>query len=323
MEELELGKLERGTPKDWVLYEFQSQGAEPGYMHVDSDGVYWTEKGGELIAGSKDGKKTPEEIGVFTSTLLGITVDSDNTHVYWLDGKRLRRRAKTGGETESIELMWSHEGGDLAFDDQYIYVALWGCPAITRIDKKSLESETMYIEVEGIGSGPTTLVVDRGEFFCASWGNIFSIPGWNEPAKLLVALEDPTTEWTDDRIWGMVVAGNDIYWVARPSGSRPIYIGKVARTGGDKETFPTRFGNGTSELVCCPAQRRIYFSEGFSLVYFSITDKNYGFMLSDWPTGGIAIDEQYLYWTNYIPGSVELGSIKRMPLDHPPMYIFE
>jgi hypothetical protein len=87
-----------------------------------------------LFRAPKDGSGQPERIGDFPGTNLGQEITTDADFIYWLAADTLLRRAKSGGEIETIKLAWNHRGGAIAADNGYAYAAMWGCRAITRID---------------------------------------------------------------------------------------------------------------------------------------------------------------------------------------------
>jgi len=299
-------QLTRGTPADYVLYD---RGVDETSLvhgiHADVDGVYWEQSSARLIAGAKDGSSPPKQIGQWNQR--GSEIASDELHVYWLDRTQIYRRPKAGGETETIQLEAEANGFSVA--ERYIYAAVWGCPLITRIDKQTLAMESMSIVLDEPGSGPTTVVEDGGEVFCAAWSSVYVIRKWAEPAERLANVAD--------RIWGMVVAGDHVYWLDR-HGNAVAKIARVARVGGSPEVF--EFSDvfmwvGTTRLVRDASSETLWYSDGQYLVSFATATRTYAVRANDGPID-LSISDGYIYWT----AQQGVNGIKRMPLDASVLY---
>ncbi len=319
-------------------------------VHVDSHAVYWVQKAGRLHRGSLDGAAPALHIGQYAGTLGGEGIRSDETHVYFLDGAFLRRWPKATGEpcsdyyrcpsVEDTALLWEHPGGPgpLFVDGRYVYVAMDGCAAITRYDKQEMEPVEVYVTLpeQGPGNGPTTLEVDGKDVYCASWGNVFKIPWWDEPLTTVDG-NDPSVRLAGSEvpIWAMVLSDEHVYWVERPQVGETLSFGRVPRQGGTPQKIEPPEGvfvnSVSNRIVYDSSHRRVFFSAsarplettwrntGAFIAALSTDTLAFTFYARENPTGHFAIDERYLYWTS----SYLVYGVRRMPLDTEPLYVIE
>jgi hypothetical protein len=278
------GGLGDGIPA-FVLYplgggSFDDPGREPLGMHVDADGVYWLQKDGWVYRGSRDGSKRIEP-WVKTDVVFAHTFFSDAERVYWFALASLRFKDKRTGEEGRVELPWDHAGGALAADDTYVYAAMWGCPAITRIHKRTLVTEEM--DIPGIVFDPmggTSLILHDGGFLCGAWTHVHWIPGWEEPAVQIVS--------SARRLWGMVVVGDDLYWLNNPGSStvHTFSMSRISLSSGAITDFPeSGWGEGNTNLIVSPDRRWLFFAGGTPLYAFGISDGTYRIALPMDPSG--------------------------------------
>jgi hypothetical protein len=305
--------LPRGAPARHIqtLYDLGTDATSTLYdLSVDEGAVYWSQTPARLFAGSKDGRATPEHIGQWHRNVpAGLGIAHDTDHVYWLDKQELYRRAKSGGEAERITL--DGEANGFTIGRRYIYVAAWGCPRITRIDKATLSREHIEVTLSSPGSGPTTLVEDGDELFCAAWSSVYVVRRWDEAA---VRLTD-----SGERIWGAVVMGDYVYWLNRSRASVQPAIARVPRGGGSAEIFELEGSllfNGATSLVREPNAERLWYSDGKLLISFDVATKRYAVRASEAPVA-IALDDAHVYWASEFHRS----AIRRMPLDAPVLYL--
>ena len=305
-------KLPPGTPFEHiqVLYD---RGTEPGSLvydiHADDGAVYWGQTRGRLYRGSQDGTAAPEQIGEWQRSFPGaFGITSDETHVYWLDKVDIYRRPKAGGDTELITL--EAEANGFSVSERYLYGAVWGCPLIYRVDKQTLAIESQSIVLDEPGSGPTFVIEDGGEVFCGSWSSVYVVREWGGEAERLTGVAD--------RIEGMVVAGDYVYWLDRHDSGAPT-LGRVARKGGSPELFPITdsfMGRGATRLVSEPSGETLWHSSsGGWVVSFSTKTLKYSIRAHDGPID-LAIYDGYIYWT----AQVGVNGVKRMPLNAPVVY---
>lgn len=183
--------------------------AEPsfagGAIHVGEHFVYW-DIAGHLMRGPKNGNGPVEEFGLWD--LFGQTrLRGDATHVYWLNRDRLSRRPHHGGPLEDIQLPWDHTGGDFRLDDRYAYIAMPGCPAITRVDKQTLEQETL--EFQGIEQPVyAAMILHEGQILCGSGGRLFVARSWESGIREIAT--------HPDRMINLAVYNGSIYWFGLP-----------------------------------------------------------------------------------------------------------
>jgi hypothetical protein len=197
-------------------------------IHVGVDFVYW-ELAGALMRGPKDGTGPVEKFGSWDQ-FHETRIRGDATHVYWLNRSKLSRRPHDGGPQEDIPLQWDHTSGDFRIDERYVYVAMPGCPAITRVDKVTLAQETIVRTVEE--PRLAVLALTGGQIVCGSGANVFIIRSWERGHELIATHPD----W----VVAMIVHEGSAYWFGRPGNlsllggmwrSRPLDIDGEATEG--------------------------------------------------------------------------------------------
>ena len=183
---------------------------------------------------------------------------------------------------------------------------MWGCPLIMRIDKQTLAAESMSIVLDKPGSGPTTVIEDGGEVFCAAWSSVYVIRNWGEPAERLTNV--------GDRIWGMVVVGQYVYWLDRhrERGGQDRACGQARGQPGGLRISDAFMGTGATRLVRDASGETLWYSDGEYLVSFAPATADYAVRAYDGPID-LSIGDGYIYWT----AQVGVNGIKRMPLVPP------
>jgi hypothetical protein len=346
----ELLVVQRGAPEEWTLYDAAGEegpGRELFDVHVDADGVYWGQKAGRLFRGSLDGTATPMQIGKFQGALAD-TIRSDDKFVYFVSGTALSRWPKGGGACQSYSLcpevlntglLFEHQGGPgpLAVDEQFVYHAVHGCPAIRRYDKERFEATDLFITLpnDGPGNGPTTLLVDGREIYCAAWGSIFKLPWWDEDdGRIDGADPDVRVATSQRRIWAIAMSEEHVYWSEYAEPGDTVSFGRLPRAGGPPETItppPGVFTYAVSQRMLYDPHRRViwfaasamptdatWMTPGMFVASLSTDDLSWRFYAREIPTGYFAIDDQFLYWT-----SQQAGAVRRMPLDAEPLFVIE
>jgi hypothetical protein len=309
----DLAQVPEETSPELTLYDLGSDpGSEPYDIHLSADGtLFWSQKGGGLYMAPKAGGASPAAIGGWRKSLLGIGIATDATQVYWLDDDKLRRKPRAGGTEEAISLPTNYDGGAIAVDQTYAYVALQGCGAITRIDKTSLVVNTMYIDgVSFTDGGPTALVIDGEDVVCGAWANVFVVSHWGQvPVHLVDSAQ---------RIWSIAVTPDSIYWLDRPTDvHKGVRIGSVPRAGGAPSVRDTDASNGVGlHSAFDTKEATLWFDSGGWVASYSTRKQQLSLVVSDPLTGaGLVADETYLYWTSFRTH----GAIKRMPFDCKPI----
>ena len=198
------------------------------------------------------------------------------------------------------------EANGFSLGERYIYAAMWGCPLIMRIDKQTLAAESMSIVLDKPGSGPTTVIEDGGEVFCAAWSSVYVIRNWGELAERLTNV--------GDRIWGMVVVGQYVYWLDRHGERGGLKIARAAQARGQPgglRILRRSTGTGATRLVRETGET-LWYSDGEYLVSFAPATADYAVRAYDGPID-LSIGDGYIYWT----AQVGVNGIKRMPLRCP------
>jgi hypothetical protein len=322
---------------------------------VDADGVYWTQKGGALMVGSLDGAEKPRRVAELASNGgAGEKLGSDSSHLYVLEKTHLVRWAKTDWTEQRLELPHDYTGGALAVGD-YVYLALWGCASITRVDKATLALETIYIDIGPVNPersvGGTALVLDGAALYCGAWYHVFVVDRWPDATRRssdagadVGAVQ--CCEGTDcygcgtarrilnaaSRIEGLAVVGDDVYWMDRPhsgwvtcadpDGAGPMglidcssSIGKVSKRGGTATVYRDNWGSAGSLFYASSVDKLFFLNGGPSS--FELKTHDYALVLPATHRGSVAIDDRYAYWT-WWGGENVGGRIQRVPLDQEP-----
>jgi hypothetical protein len=296
----------------FVLYDLGSGTSTcPEAIHVDDTMLYWSQSA-LLFGAPKDGSGTPERIGDYPGTSLGVHITSDADFVYWLARDTLLRRAKSGGEIDTVKLAWDHQAGALAAGNGYVYAAMWGCSSITRVDRQTLQSEIMSVEVGSAKPGNTRLFIDGGTLYCGSWNAVYAIPSWGTCQKLVDSA---------DRVEGLAASDGNVYWLDdRPFQSSSI--GMVPSAGGDLQRFELSVSRTSSMgLALDDNGARLFHIAGSWVVSFSLTSHRFALFARDQLVRQLATDDKFIYWPRCdMPVNMpEHGGIARMPLDHPPV----
>lgn len=236
-----------GIP-DFVLYDAGNGLGSPTYgLHVDTDGVYWLQKNKNIYRGSHDGRQPAQVFGQIRTQYMD-TMAGDAKRLYWLEGERVRFKDKVDGSEGEIPLPWDHDGGAMAIDDKYLYLAMVGCPAISRIDKQTLVRDELDIPNVALDphGGGTTLLLRDGGFYCGAWTSVFWVPGWDQPAKRLVS--------TAVRLAGLWPVADSLFWINDPgwSSTRTTYVSRLALATSTVTDFPQVPDRGATALVASP-----------------------------------------------------------------------
>jgi hypothetical protein len=181
------GAVPPGYPKWPPPYLFQFAGFDfpntLGGIHVDERYVYWWQNAARFMRVEKASPGNPE----FFFDGSGCDSDqaaSDGTNFYTLAGSHVLRVSVADATRTELPLDWNHTNGALLVDDRYVYTAMHGCPALTRIDKQTLAKEVMEIDGVGYpGRGRSALAKAGNALVCGSPSEIFVIDAWGGEAR--------------------------------------------------------------------------------------------------------------------------------------------
>ncbi|HEX2880762.1 MAG TPA: hypothetical protein VHO25_14620, partial [Polyangiaceae bacterium] len=313
----EPGAQTQSTPKDSGLQNSESLDAGSGYapegalyfagfeptavlsIRALNGYLYWKRTDGAILRAPTDGSASPIEL-VNCSDCTVREFETDGTHVYYLRaaaGELLQLEISTGS-IQTIDLPWAAPDYGIAVGRNYIYVAMPGCAAITRVSKATLNVETMTIDgVAPPGQGYTELI-ERGEgLLCGGPNELFWIDSWGNTARSLapihvlhdVAIHDDVAYWKD-------------FDDKSPPNAR---IGFVPLSGGESTIVEQPHSAGLGNMVVISSLSKLFFHGGYSVFSFDLTegqqrfDAWYSFPRPEAgraiSAGSMAADDSYLY----------------------------
>ena len=292
--------------------------AEGFEILADAQGVYWTTRGG-VHRGSLDGSDPVERWG--TCPIGVCPLGSDDTDLYWIYRDVLYKRAKAAAPDSAPQeraLRLRHDPSTpVLVDDTYVYLAMPGCAAITRLRKDADDTgEEMYIEPPQDRSGTTLLHRKGSTLYCASWGRLYAIPEWGaEPALLATARYEIT---------GLLPVGAQIFFLDAYRGSGTDgRLSRVPEAGGEVSLVLETDLEAPRGLFLDASHDRILFWDGLLLSYLRLDASDHGWLLLDTrsPTAGSAHDG-HLYYLR-MPGSAGFTpQVKRVAMDRAPARAF-
>jgi hypothetical protein len=209
------------------LHSFVDYGTahQPYGVAVGSEYVFWQQHGGYLMLVDKVSGGEPVKFDECPSCDF-FNLAADGPHAYFLAGQEVRRYQPPSSAFEAAALDWDHRGGGAGFalDERFVYAAMPGCAAITRIDKQTLEKEVMSIEgVEYPGRGYTVLAKAGAGLLCASPSELFVVASWGVAKRVYTGFHE---------LFGMSVAGERVAWLEQ-EGTKSAQIGLVSLDGSD------------------------------------------------------------------------------------------
>ena len=313
--------LDAATPDGIPLFTLYDLGMEPGSqtfgIHADADGVYWVQKDGWVYRGARDGSRPPERWaqlrGVYADTMA-----SDPQRLYWIDRTRLHFKDKADGTEGDVPLAYDHSGGGLAVDARFVYLAMPGCPVVTRIDRTTLADEEKSIAQVVIDprGGGASLLLDGSALYCGSWSHVFRVDDWAAPARKLAD--------SGFRLWGMAAVGDNLFWVNNPgpSSSMYTYVSRLVVSTGQVSDHRQEIGRGASNLVTSPDGDWIFFTADTLMWAFSTREQRYVVAVPPDPGGrrlvfyghNLASDGEAIYYLAFRDGNGgRLYGVHRLP----------
>ena len=250
------GPVPAGYPVWPPPYFFHFVGFENPYsigsVYADEQYVYWTQKGYYL---NRVEKSTPGtgEFYLQSTVCDGSSLFFDGPWLYCLAGSAaLRMDRQDPTQQTALPLDWTHPSGSgFLVDEQYVYAAMPGCAAITRIDKQTLAKDVMYVDGVGFpGRGYTNLAKAGDRLVCASPVEIYLIDKWGAPATPIF----PVSE-----LFGLAVVGENAYWL-EDGGDWPV-IGVSPLSGGGQSLLEDQDGGFTTRILYIPSIGRLLWGD--------------------------------------------------------------
>ncbi|RYZ03479.1 MAG: hypothetical protein EOO73_27470 [Myxococcales bacterium] len=253
--------------------------------------VYWNLNGGRFMRAAKDGSDVTPELFLQCSTcdLMDFLVDAEAA--YFLNGAELLRVDVDTKAQRAIALDFDHVGrGALMADDTYLYTAMPGCAAITRIHKQTFAKEVLpVVGVEYPGAGVTTLDKTGERIVCGSPTQLFVFDSWGT---------EPRVEHSGiDVLWGFAMAGEVGYWLEQPTSSPPpVQIGRLAVTGGQSGLLVQESQAGhTNRLVFASSIDKVLFGNIAGIRAFDARTEMLGKLVELGRPTDLAVDDEFVY----------------------------
>lgn len=290
-------------PPPYLLYFHEVEGEDLRGLTVTSTHVYWITATGHGYRAPKDGSGQPEHLFACGYACDPNHLYADGDDVYFLQLTEVRRLDGQTLESSYVPLEYSHSGGALLVEDKYLYTAVRGCPAITRIDKETLESETMLIDgIEYPDRGRQMLVVAGETLVCAGPDSIYVIKEWaaSDSAYTLGDPEGPVAKLADvGDLYGAVVHDETVFWLEDPGTG--VGVGYIPLSGGTPIVMGQDRQGTQGWLVHAPSIGKLLTFVSGGIRGFDTAAKEFDIFLDLEPTSlafrGLALDGEYLYAT--------------------------
>lgn len=243
------------------------------------------------MRGLKSGSSAPEALTRCGScNPYRFVADSDTHAVYFLARQEVVRVDREAGTSTSIPLDWDHDMGGIAVDAQFVYTAMPGCAAITRIDKRTLSKEVMRVPNVAFPNraGVTQLSFAGNSMVCASPSDLFVIDEWRaEPRRVVQDIGS---------VWGVVALENQVFWLE--SDRSPNTIGQVPLAGGEVRRV-SQLGRSpqTMKLVDLQPNQQLVFGTGDGLQAFDRNASQFGHLAKVGYVRDLAVDSDAVYAT--------------------------
>lgn len=299
-----------GTASDaWTapnLLYFSAFEREALGISVDDRYVYWYQDERTFMRGLKSGSSAPEVLTrCGTCNLFRFVADSDTRAVYFLARQEVIRVDRETGASTSIPLDWDHDLGGIAVDTQFVYTAMPGCAAITRINKRTLSKEVMRVPDVAFPNraGVTQLAFSGNAIVCASPSDLFVIDEWQAPPRRVVH--------DIGSVWGVVALEDHVFWLE--SDRSPNTIGQVPLAGGEVSRVP-QLGRTpqTMKLVNLQIDQQLVFGTGDGLQSFDRVANQFGRLAKVGYVLDLAADSDAVYATIWGKRSHVVGGTARI-----------
>ncbi|MDQ2642179.1 MAG: hypothetical protein M3020_00065 [Myxococcota bacterium] len=298
-----------------LLYELGlNETSQVNQLLIDGPYAYWYQRTAQLYRAPKDGSGPIDVFGRWENTLSGSRIASDDTFIYWLDRTHLRRKPKSGGDTESIDLGADYGSTDFALTDDAIIVTAFGCPSVVRIDKQTLEVSPLGepLDFEVILAGHTTLIASGTALYCANYQRL-----------VRVDLVDGTKTLLSDALTGFRAMANleSSLYLLDFMGSGQKH--RFSRLDGDVLTTLLEPAWGDwPHMASDPRTHELFWTGGTMAFAFRFAADTGEVSSFGDPRGigkGFALDDDYIYFGNWVwVGATEgnpggpTGSLRRI-----------
>jgi hypothetical protein len=278
----------------FVGYEVPNGAIQEAFgLAVDDTYAYWFEYDNKYMRVDKSAPSSDAQVVYPGATGSQYALGLDGGYFYALDHASVLRIAASDLATTSLTLKWDHSaGGALLIGSQYVYAAMPGCAAVTRIDKSTLKSEVMTIDgVNFPGRGYTYLAQTEAGLLCVSPSTIYRIDTWGmQPTVVYNQLRD---------VFGAVVVGQGVYWIEQHENSgeeQGSFIGCAPIAGGGGGIV-AKDSEGTmaNRLLYVPSIQRILYAALDGIRAFNPATNTVATLVKSGRTNDIAVDGNFAY----------------------------
>jgi hypothetical protein len=255
----------------------------------------------------------------------GHLAAADGTWFFTLERSDVLRVGINDKSETRIPLDWDHSGGGAGFlvDASFVYTAMPGCAALTRIDKNTLEKSVMTIDgIRVPGRGETILAKAGERLVCGSPSDIFLIESWGATARnIFNGVQE---------LFGLTVVGEEAYWLEQHDGE-PSALGVAPLDGSGAGIIANDDNGHYGRLVYAASIGKVIWASQHGLRAFDTETRTLGELElrhgPDYPIElfSIAADGEHLYATTEgssaprtvdgKPKMTEAYWIERIPLD--------
>jgi len=284
------GAVPAGYPKWPPSHLFQFIGFDTtnriAGVYVDSTNVYWAQKVNHFMRVEKAHPGSPELFFDCSDCDYDQSA-SDGSYFYSLAGSRVVRVSIADRTQTDLPLDWNHSGGGAALtvDDRYVYTAMNGCPALTRIDKQTLAKEVMQIDgVTLPGRGRTALAKSGDALVCGSPSQIFVIDSWGSARSI----------FTDVHQGFSVTASGDRAYFLEDGDDLPGVGSALLAGGGGQHLVLDKDGGFAVPLLSIPSLGKVIWGNHKGVRSLDMRDSTLSRIeLGD--TQSVAADETHAY----------------------------
>jgi hypothetical protein len=290
----------------------------PEKIAVDGTSVYWTEMPA-IARAPKGGGPGAGRLGPLGINLTSRLIVDDPGYIFWLytdltAGKSyVQQVSKANESTESIlvdaidpsaprpSLVDDFHFGSLAVEPEAIYAASGRCNTIVAVSRTTGEQQRWPVHREPFDGGQTLLRAAGGTVYCAGSESLYAVTGGD--VRVLARLDD-----SDRKIGDFVLHDRYVYFFVlnRGLGVQDRFY-DLARVSTDSARWDDvahfEGGSGPAEVAFDPPGTFYWPAskgQNVSVMSYDLERSETVVVASERALqGGIAVDDTYVYWTEW------------------------